>query len=83
MAFVIGAAATSTINALVESVTMPIVAIPFGEVNLVPIAFTVFWMMTADNRVVPAPDGPNSETAVRPLSHSGGWSLVEGDKNRA
>lgn len=83
VAFVIGAAVTSTINALVESVIMPIVAIPCGEVNLVPIAITVFWMMTAYNRVVRAPDGPNSETAVRPLSHSGGWSLVERDKDWA
>lgn len=33
VAFVIGAAVTTTVNALVENVIMPIVAIPFGEIN--------------------------------------------------
>jgi large conductance mechanosensitive channel len=33
VAFVIGAAVTATVNALVQNVIMPIVAIPFGEVN--------------------------------------------------
>jgi large conductance mechanosensitive channel len=33
VAFVIGAAVTKTVNALVENVIMPIVAIPFGEIN--------------------------------------------------
>jgi large conductance mechanosensitive channel len=33
VAFVIGAAVTATVNALVENVIMPVVAIPFGEVN--------------------------------------------------
>jgi large conductance mechanosensitive channel len=33
VAFVIGAAVTATVNALVENVIMPLVAIPFGEVN--------------------------------------------------
>jgi large conductance mechanosensitive channel len=95
VAFVIGAAVTNTINALVESVIMPIVAIPFGEVNFdsvlilavngaeirfgafltalvsfVLIAFTVFWMMKAYNRVVrpssaaPAEAPPSAEATL-------------------
>jgi large conductance mechanosensitive channel len=85
VAFVIGAAVTATVNALVQNVIMPIVAIPFGEINFdsvmiltvngaeirfgafltalvsfLLIAFTVFWMMKAYNRVVraPAPEDP-------------------------
>ncbi len=93
VAFVIGAAVTATVNALVQNVIMPFVAIPFGEINFdsvliltineaeirfgafltalvsfLLIAFTVFWMMKAYNRLARVPPPATEEPAAVPAS---------------